>query len=83
MPLRVSILSIMCTNDVHEHTGLAYTLLFISKNKDERSGGTVEEMLFAKNFFEFHARAIFQFCQNGTFEPVHEIQNFFWPKVFF
>ena len=22
-------------------------------------------------------------CQNGTFEPVHEIQNFFWPKVFF
>ena len=27
--------------------------------------------------------AIFHFCQNGTFEPVHEIQNFFWPKVFF
>jgi hypothetical protein len=27
--------------------------------------------------------AIFQFCQNGTFEPVHEIQNFFWPKAFF
>ena len=27
--------------------------------------------------------AIFNFCQNGTFEPVHEIQNFFWPKVFF
>ena len=22
-------------------------------------------------------------CQNGTFEPVHEIQKFFWPKVFF
>ena len=22
-------------------------------------------------------------CQNGTFEPVHEIQNFFWPKSFF
>ena len=22
-------------------------------------------------------------CQNGTFEPVHEIWNFFWPKVFF
>ena len=22
-------------------------------------------------------------CQNGTFEPVHEIQNFFWPKAFF
>ena len=22
-------------------------------------------------------------CQNGTFEPVHEIQNFFWPKDFF
>ena len=22
-------------------------------------------------------------CQNGTFEPVHEIQNFFWPKSIF
>ena len=27
-------------------------------------------MLFAKTFFEFHARV-----QNGTFEPVREIQN--------
>ena len=27
--------------------------------------------------------AIFHFCQNGTFEPVHEIQIFFWPKAFF
>ena len=27
--------------------------------------------------------AIFPFCQNGTFEPVHEIQKFFWPKDFF
>ena len=26
---------------------------------------------------------IFHFCQNGTFEPVHEIQKFFWPKAFF
>ena len=23
------------------------------------------------------------FWQNGTFEPVHEIQKFFWPKAFF
>ena len=22
-------------------------------------------------------------CQNGTFEPGHEIQNFFWPIAFF
>ena len=22
-------------------------------------------------------------CQNGTFEPGHEIQNFFWSKAFF
>ena len=22
-------------------------------------------------------------CQNGTFEAVHEIQKFFWPKAFF
>ena len=27
--------------------------------------------------------AIFQFWQNGTFEPVHEIQNIFWLKDFF
>ena len=26
--------------------------------------------------------AIFQFWQNGTFEPVHEIENNFWPKDF-
>ena len=24
-----------------------------------------------------------QFFQNGTFEPVHEIWNFVWPKLFF
>ena len=27
--------------------------------------------------------AIFPFCQNGTFEPVHEIQKNFWSKDFF
>ena len=27
--------------------------------------------------------AIFHFHQNGTFEPVHEIQNFFLAKFFF
>ena len=27
--------------------------------------------------------AIFQFCQNGTFEAVHEIQIFLGPKTFF
>ena len=27
--------------------------------------------------------AIFHFCQNGTFEPVHEIKKKFWPKAFF
>ena len=27
--------------------------------------------------------AIFQFWQNGTFEPMHGIQNFFWLKDFF
>ena len=26
---------------------------------------------------------IFPFYQNGTFEPVHEIQKFLWPKDFF
>ena len=33
--------------------------------------------------FYIYILAIFQFSQNGTFEPVHEIQNCFWPKVFF
>ena len=27
--------------------------------------------------------AIFPFCQNGTFEPMHEIQKKIWPKDFF
>jgi hypothetical protein len=27
--------------------------------------------------------AIFQFFQNGTFEPAHEIWHFFGPKAFF
>ena len=27
--------------------------------------------------------AIFSFCLNGTFDPVHEIQKSFWPKDFF
>ena len=46
-------------------------------------------MLLVKKFFEFHAQlksailAIFQFCQNGTFDPVHDIRNFFLPKTFF
>ena len=46
-------------------------------------------MLLVQKIFEFHARvqkchlAKMKNCQNGTFEPVHEIQNFFWPKAFF
>ena len=35
------------------------------------------------HWFKSAILAIFQFFQNGTFELVHEIQNFFWPKVFF
>ena len=27
--------------------------------------------------------AEWKYCQNGTFEPLHEIQNVFWPKDFF
>ena len=27
--------------------------------------------------------AIFPFCQNGTFKPVHEIQKNIWPNDFF
>ena len=46
-------------------------------------------MLLSKKFLDFmHGLnsaiwAIFQSCQNGTFESVHEIQKFFWPKAFF
>ena len=35
------------------------------------------------HWFKSAILAIFQFFQNGTFERVHEIQNFFGPKVFF
>ena len=34
-------------------------------------------------FLENPLFVLFQFFQNGTFEPVHEIPNFFLPKVFF
>ena len=46
-------------------------------------------MLLTKIFFEFYARfksailAKMKNCQNGIFEPVHEIQKNFWPKAFF
>ena len=48
-----------------------------------------KEYFWSKNFLNFMHRfkiatlAIFHFCQKGTFEPVHEIQIFFWPKEFF
>ena len=35
------------------------------------------------NGFKSAILAIFQFCQNGTFELVHEIQKIFWSKDFF
>ena len=46
-------------------------------------------MLLAKFFFKFHAPVQkchfgkIENCQNGTFEPKHEIQKFFLPKDFF
>ena len=49
---------------------------------------TSKECFWPKEFLNFIHRfkstilAIFQFCQNGTFEPVHEIQKIFWPKSF-
>ena len=35
------------------------------------------EQVYKLETFSFIHLAIFHFCQNGTFEPVHEIQNFF------
>ena len=34
-------------------------------------------------FFLISALAKLKNCQNSTFEPVHEIQFFFWPIAFF
>ena len=48
-----------------------------------------KECFWPKKFLNFMPRfksailAIFQFCQNGTFELVHEIRKFFWPKTFY
>ena len=48
-----------------------------------------KECFWSKKFLNFMHRfksAILtklKNCQNGTFEPVHEIQKFFWPKDFF
>ena len=42
--------------------------------------------IFFLNFmhwFESAILAIFTFCQNGNFEPLHEIQINFWQKDFF
>ena len=38
---------------------------------------------WGRHFGNFSFLAIFLFCQNGTFEPMHEIQKFFWSKAFF
>ena len=35
---------------------------------------------FGQKKFWISCTAIFPFCQNGTFEPVHEIQKYFWSK---
>jgi hypothetical protein len=35
-----------------------------------------------KSFGQSAILAEWKNCQNGTFEPVHEIQKFFWPKDF-
>ena len=48
-----------------------------------------KECFWPKIFFNFMHRfksailAKMKNCQNGTFEPVHEIQKKFWPKAFF
>ena len=48
-----------------------------------------KECFWPKKFLNFMHRfksailAKMKNCQNGTFEPVHEIQNFFLPKDFF
>ena len=51
-------------------------------------GGSWDMLVWPKEFLNFiHGfksaiLAIFQIWQNGTFEPVHEIQKLFWPKDF-
>ena len=42
-----------------------------------------KKILKSMHSFKSAILAIFQFWQNDTFESVHEIQNFFWPKDFF
>ena len=47
-----------------------------------------KEVFWPKNLSFMHGfksaiLAEWKNCQNGTFEPVHEIQNFFWSKDFF
>ena len=45
------------------------------------------DKLWKKNFIAIfimlQKNAKLKNCQNGTFEPVHEIQKNFWPKAFF
>ena len=59
------------------------------KNSYRHFYNASKECFWPKNFLNFmHGfksaiLAIFPFCQNGTFEPVHEIQKKIWSKDFF
>ena len=45
-------------------------------------GGTEKRTEFMQGF-KRSILTIFHFWQNGTFEPLTEIQTFFWSKTFF
>ena len=61
----------------------------VKKNSYCHFHNALKECFWSKFFLNFMPRfksailAIFQFCQNGTFDPVHDIRNFFLPKTFF
>ena len=63
------------------------SLFWVNKSWSQKS--LSKKYFLAKKKFEFHVQV--QKCHfgkneklpNGTFEHVHEIQNFFWPKAFF
>jgi hypothetical protein len=79
--------SICTLNDLNPGFGKPWNKLWIFfvygnlKMPQKKSFGKTK--LNFMHGFKSAILAIFSFCQNGTFEPVHEIHNYFWPKDFF
>ena len=61
---------------------MAIRKIFRNMSQGLPNPGFMQEKIQKGDFLKKGSRELKNW-QNGTFEPMHEIQNFFWPKVFF